>query len=116
MAGHEDDREVDAECRELRLEVEPAYTRKADIEHQASRGVLALGIEELLRRPVGPRRETNGAAKAIHRATKRFVVIDDVNDTLLLRPAVACERYLLCRTTFLEFIPCRRPAPDQTKV
>jgi hypothetical protein len=48
MACNQDDQEANAERRQLRLEVEPAHTRRADIEHKTPRDVLPLGVEKLL--------------------------------------------------------------------
>ena len=67
-------------------EVEPAHTRKADIEDQASQDVLPLGIEKLP--GLGAGLKATGAAEAVNRTAQELVIIDNV--TIALSP-VCCD-------------------------
>src|SRR6476661_5758670 len=83
MTGDQNDWQVNAERRHLRLKVETAHARKPHIQHKASCAIRATNIEELLHRAVAAGSEAHRPAQTIHRVTKGLIVIDDVDDRVL---------------------------------
>jgi hypothetical protein len=71
---------LDTEFDQLRLEVQSADSGQADVKYQASFMILSLGVEKLLGRTVGADLKANRTTKTAHCATKRLVVIHDMND------------------------------------
>src|SRR5258708_37570212 len=83
VAGHEYDRNMDIRLGELGLEIEPAYSRQSDVEHEAARHVGKVASQEIRRRAERLDLEPDRAKQASERLAHRFIVVDDEYDRLL---------------------------------
>jgi hypothetical protein len=78
MSGHQNHRQADASACELVLEIEPAHSGQANVEHQTAWAVLARRAEKLCRRAVKTRRQPLRPKEAVQRGAQGFVVVDDM--------------------------------------
>src|SRR5260370_26526172 len=74
VAGHEYDRNMDIRLGELGLEIEPAYSRQSDVEHEAARHVGKVASPEIPGRAECPGLESDRAKQASERLAHRFIV------------------------------------------
>ena len=73
---------MDIRLGELGLEIEPAYSRQSDVEHEAARHVGKVASQEIRGRAECLDLEPDRAKQAFERLAHRFIVVDDEYDRL----------------------------------
>ena len=79
MPGDDDDRQSNAEFAKPRLYLEPVHVGHPQVQQYAA-GQTRSGLEDRSRGSVGEWGVSSGAEQPLQRTTKRFVVVDDMND------------------------------------
>ncbi|XHR99880.1 hypothetical protein ACFB49_14770 [Sphingomonas sp. DBB INV C78] len=71
---------MDTRFDKLRLEIQSAHPRQADVEDEAARRIGTLGIHEGTGGTVQPGGKPHRAQQAVERIAQRFIILDDVDD------------------------------------
>ena len=82
VGGDEDDRDVTPPEAQPSLEFEAAHARHADVEDQAARIAIGLGLQEFLGGREGHGGEAGGADQRPQRLAHGVVVVDDCDQRL----------------------------------